>query len=75
MKIFLELLDIACYNNIVKEKWKKGEKAMEHLKVKAKQVNAPNKFHLEVQKTIRMNIFRDRKKYTRKRKHKNKEEE
>ena len=48
---------------------------MEHLKVKAKEINTPNKFHLEVQKTIRMKIFRDRKKYTRKRKHKNKEEE
>ena len=48
---------------------------MEHLKVKAKEINTPNKFYLEVQKTIRMNIFRDRKKYTRKRKHKNKEEE
>ena len=33
-----------------------------------------NELHFEVQKKTRMNIFRDRTKYSRKRKHKNQEE-
>lgn len=36
------------------------------------EVNVPNKFHFEVQKNTRMNIFRDKTKYTRKQKHKKK---
>lgn len=46
---------------------------MEHLKIKAKQLKAPNQMHLDVQRKTRMNIFRDRTKYSRKRKHKNRE--
>ena len=44
------------------------------IKVKVDQTKLPNKMHLEVQKTTRMNVFRDRTKYTRKRKHKNQED-
>lgn len=47
----------------------------ETLHIKVDQTKIPNKLHLEVQKNTRMNIFRDRTKYTRKRKHKGKEEE
>ena len=47
---------------------------MEHMKIKVDQTKLPNKLHFEVQRTTRMNVFRDRTKYTRKRKHKNKEE-
>jgi len=47
---------------------------MEHMKIKVDQTKLPNKLHFEVQRTTRMNVFRDRTKYTRKRKHKNREE-
>lgn len=40
------------------------------LHINSNQTEKPNKFHFEVQKNNRMNIFRDRKKYTRKLKHK-----
>ena len=39
--------------------------------IKVNQTKIPNEMHFEVQKKTRMNIFRDRTKYTRKRKHKN----
>ena len=42
----------------------------EIIKVKVDQTKLPNKMHLEVQKTTRANVFRNRKKYTRKVKHK-----
>lgn len=42
----------------------------EILHIKVNQTELPNKFHFEVQKNTRMNIFRNRKKYTRKVKHK-----
>lgn len=47
----------------------------EILHIKVDQTKLPNELHFEVQKKTRMNIFRDRTKYTRKRKHKGKEEE
>jgi len=46
---------------------------MEHIKIKVDQTKLPNKMHFEVQKNTRMNVFRDRTKYTRKVKHKAKE--
>jgi len=42
----------------------------EVIKIKVKQTEVPNKFHFDVQRNTRMNIFRDKTKYTRKRKHK-----
>lgn len=45
---------------------------MEHMKIKVDPTKLPNKLHFEVQRTTRMNVFRDRTKYTRKQKHKNK---
>lgn len=44
-------------------------------KVTENEVEVPNKFHFEVQRNTRMNIFRDKTKYTRKQKHKKKFEE
>lgn len=43
------------------------------IKIKPDYSKIPNKMHLEIQKNNRMNIFRDRTKYTRKVKHKGKE--
>lgn len=40
------------------------------VKVKVNQTELPNKLHLNVQKSTRMNIFRDKTKYRRKVKHK-----
>lgn len=37
-------------------------------------LNLRNEMHFNVQRTTRANIFRNRKKYTRKKKHKNKED-
>ena len=51
----------------------KGKK--EVIKVKVNQTELPNKLHFEVQRTTRMNVFRDRKKYRRKIKHKNQQTE
>lgn len=48
---------------------------MEHIKVKVDQTKLPNKMHFDVQRTTRVQIFRNRKKYTRKTKHKNKMDE
>lgn len=48
---------------------------MEHIKVKVDQTKLPNKMHFEVQRTTRVQIFRNRKKYNRKQKHKNKMDE
>ena len=48
---------------------------MEHIKVKVDQTKIPNKMHFEVQRTTRVQIFRNRKKYNRKQKHKNKMDE
>lgn len=44
-----------------------------NIKIKVDQTKLPNKMHLEVQKNTRANVFRDRKKYTRKIKHRNNE--
>ena len=41
-------------------------------KITIKPQDTRNEMHFEVQKSTRANIFRDRTKYTRKRKHKNK---
>lgn len=46
----------------------------EIITVKVDQTKLPNKMHFEVQRTTRANVFRNRKKYTRKRKHKNLED-
>lgn len=46
----------------------------ETITVKVDQTKLPNKMHFEVQRTTRANVFRNRKKYTRKRKHKNLED-
>lgn len=45
-----------------------------HGKVLEKEVSVPNKAHLEAQIKFKSAVFRDRTKYTRKIKHKNKEE-
>lgn len=42
--------------------------------IKVDQVNLPNKLHFDVQRNNRMQIFRDRTKYSRKIKHKKQEE-
>ena len=42
----------------------------ETLKIKINQTEVRNEFHFNVQRKIRMNIFRDRTKYSRKAKHK-----
>lgn len=46
----------------------------ETIKIKVDQTKLPNKMHFEVQRTTHANVFRNRKKYTRKRKHKNLED-
>ena len=46
----------------------------EHIKIKIDQTKLPNKLHFDVQRNTRANVFRDRTKYTRKRKHKNLED-
>lgn len=43
----------------------------ETIHVKVDQTRLPNEMHFDIQRNTRMNIFRDRKKYNRKRKHKN----
>ena len=45
------------------------------MKIKVDQTKLRNEMHFDVQKNTRMHIFRDRTKYTRKKKHKNKIEE
>lgn len=45
------------------------------LKIKVDQTKLRNEMHFDVQRTTRMNVFRNRKKYTRKKKHKNKLED
>lgn len=49
------------------------EKETLHIKVKPTKVR--NEVHFNIQKKNRANVFRDRTKYTRKKKHKRKEEE
>lgn len=46
---------------------------MEKIKIniKPEDIKVRNELHFNVQKTTRANIFRDKTKYTRKRKHKN----
>lgn len=57
-----------------RRKWYNIGMKKEIIKVKINQTELPNKFHFEVQKNTRMNIFRDRKKYRRKIKHRNRQE-
>lgn len=45
------------------------------IKLKIKPKDRRNLFHFDVQRSIKCNVFRDRTKYTRKKKHKNKDEE
>ena len=47
----------------------------EHIKIKIDQTKLRNEMHFDVQRRTRANVFRDRTKYTRKRKHKNAQEE
>ena len=46
----------------------------EVIHIKVNQTKLRNELHFDVQRTTRANVFRDRTKYTRKKKHKNKEE-
>ena len=46
----------------------------ETLHIKVDQTKLRNEMHFDVQRNTRANVFRDRTKYTRKRKHKGKEE-
>jgi hypothetical protein len=48
---------------------------MDDIKIKTDVTKLPNKMHFDVQRKTRMNIFRNRKKYTRKIKHKQKVED
>lgn len=48
---------------------------MDDIKIKTDITKLPNKMHFDVQRKTRMNIFRNRKKYTRKIKHKQKVED
>lgn len=43
----------------------------ETIHVKVDHTHLPNEMHFDVQRKTRMNIFRNRKKYSRKKKHKN----
>ena len=45
-----------------------------NFKIKVDQTKLRNEMHFEVQRTTRSNIYRDKTKYTRKKKHKNREE-
>ena len=47
-------------------------KKHQHLRIKIDQTKLRNEMHFEVQKNTRANVFRDRTKYSRKNKHKNK---
>lgn len=58
-----------------RRKWYNIGMKKEIIKVRVNQTELPNKFHFEVQKNTRMNVFRDRKKYRRKIKHKGKQTE
>ena len=48
---------------------------MDDIKIKTDVTKLPNKMHFDVQRKTHMNIFRNRKKYTRKIKHKQKVED
>jgi len=48
--------------------------AKEHIKIKVDVTKLRNEMHFDIQRRTRANVFRNRKKYNRKRKHKNKEE-
>ena len=48
---------------------------IEHIKIKVDQTKLRNEMHFDVQCNTRANVFRDRTKYTRKRKHKNAQED
>lgn len=50
----------------------KNKKIVIH--IDPKDIVVRNEMHFDVQRRTRMNVFRDRTKYTRKKKHKNKED-
>jgi hypothetical protein len=50
------------------------KKKIKPIKVKLDVTKLRNELHFEVQKSTRANVFRDRTKYCRKKKHKNKDE-
>ena len=62
-----------CYNIVMKQKIKITDKTTG--KVLEKEVEIRNQDHFEVQLRTRAHIFRNRKLYNRKRKHKHKDEE
>ena len=45
------------------------------IKIKPEDIKVRNFMHFEVQKNTKANVFRDKTKYTRKKKHKNKQED
>ena len=45
----------------------------EIIKIKVNQTELPNKMHFEIQRRTRAQVYRDRTKYTRKRKYKNRD--
>ena len=47
---------------------------IEVIRVKVNQTEVRNQFHFDIQRHYRMNIYRNRKKYTRRRKHRNQTE-
>ena len=51
-----------------------GSAKLKRITVKVDPTKVPNKLHFEIQKANRANVFRDRTKYSRKRKHKNQED-
>ena len=50
-------------------------KGKERIKITAADLNIPNKFHFNIQKNTRAAVFKDKTKYNRKVKHKNKDYE
>ena len=47
---------------------------IEVIRVKVNQTEVRNQFHFDIQRNFRINIHRNRKKYTRKQKHRNQTE-
>ena len=56
------------------ERWYNNSMKKEVIKIKVNQMELRNEFHFNVQRTTRMNIFRDKTKYCRRRKHRNQTE-
>ncbi len=52
----------------------KSKKKKLKITIKPEDVKVRNEFHFDIQRKYKMNIFKDKTKYTRKKKHKNKED-